>query len=94
MRNTRVSKAEKLSYGEKFSRLGTRLRDPKWRRYGMLLLAGKALGIVALFALITIGTSTVRSAWEWMNPTDVHAQETAPASPASPLPGTSATACG
>ena len=49
----------------------------------MLLLAGKALGLVALFATITIGTQTVRSAWEWVSPTEVDAQEAAPASPAA-----------
>jgi ammonium transporter, Amt family len=50
----------------------------------MLLLAGKALGLVALFVLITVGTPTVRSAWEWVSTTEVHAQETAPAAAAAP----------
>ncbi len=80
-----TQRTDELSFFQKLSRLRIRLRNARWRRYGMLLLAGKALGIVALFALITIGTSTVRSAWEWMKPTDVHAQETAPASP-TPAP--------
>jgi Amt family ammonium transporter len=37
---------------DKLTRLRTRLRDAEWRRYGYLLLAGKALGIAALFAAI------------------------------------------
>ncbi len=37
----------------KLSVLVSRLRDPEWRRYGYLLLAGKALGIAVLFMAIT-----------------------------------------
>jgi len=47
---------KKLSLSQKISRLQVRLHDSKWRRYGMILLAGKIigvglllLGIVALF---------------------------------------------
>jgi hypothetical protein len=32
---------DKLSLSEKFARLCVGLRDGKWRRYGMLLLAGE-----------------------------------------------------
>ncbi len=38
---------DELSFSQKLSRLRIRLRNARWRRYGMLLLAGKALGIVA-----------------------------------------------
>src|SRR5277367_916479 len=38
----------------KLSLLVSRLRDPEWRRYGYLLLAGKALGLVVLFMAITM----------------------------------------
>jgi Amt family ammonium transporter len=51
-----MSPGQKLTLAEKFSRLGTRLRDPEWRRYGRLLLAGKALGIgVVLLIMIVVG---------------------------------------
>lgn len=33
----------------KLARLGQRLRDPEWRRYGYLLLLGKAMAIMMLF---------------------------------------------
>src|SRR5262245_31620769 len=36
----------------KIARLRQRLRDPEWRRYGYLLLAGKALGIAFLMGAI------------------------------------------
>jgi Amt family ammonium transporter len=75
---------DKLSFSEKLSRLRVRLKNARWRRYGMLLLAGRALGLATLFAIIAVGTVTVRSAWEWVSTTEVHAQETAPASPAAP----------
>src|SRR5258708_22390262 len=46
--NPSVSKKNRLSLSEKLSRLAVRLRDPEWRRYGKLLLAGKAIGISML----------------------------------------------
>ena len=75
---------DKLSFSEKLSRLRVRLRNARWRRYGMLLLAGRTLGLAALFVLITVGTTAVRSAWEWVNTTQVHAQESAPAAASAP----------
>ena len=36
---------KKLSLSCKLSRLRARLRDAEWRRYGVLLLAGKLAGI-------------------------------------------------
>src|SRR6476660_1922549 len=84
MRTKNVSKVKPLTFAEKLSRLTTRLKDPKWRRYGLLLLAGKTLGIVALFGVITVGSSVVRSAWQWGH-TVVYAQtEAAVAAPAGP----------
>lgn len=34
---------------DKLTRLGQRLRDPEWRRYGYLLLLGKAMAMMMLF---------------------------------------------
>ena len=76
---------EKLLLAEKLRRLGTRFRDPKWRRYGMLLLAGKALGLAALFGLITTGPTLLRSASEVMVKS-VYAQQDAPAAAAEAAP--------
>ena len=42
MRRSAAKNKEKLSYSEKFTRLGVRLRDPEWRRYFKIILAGKA----------------------------------------------------
>ena len=46
-----------LSLRERFTRLGCRLRDREWRRYGRLLLAGKlaGVGIVLLFMTVVSG---------------------------------------
>ncbi len=77
---------DKLNYSEKLSRLRIRLRDPQWRRYGTLLLAGNTLGVALLFGLITVGTPLIRSAWDWGS-TIAHAQEPAPAAaPAAAAP--------
>src|SRR5947207_8327503 len=46
--------SSKLSLSEKFARLRTRLKDSEWRRYGALLLAGKALGMVIVLLTITV----------------------------------------
>jgi len=49
-----IARERKLSLSEKFLRLGKRLRDPEWRRYGTALLGGKFLGIVAVLLFITV----------------------------------------
>ena len=48
--------ARKLSLSEKVVRLRIRLKDSEWRRYGKLLLAGKALGVCAVLLIITVTT--------------------------------------
>jgi Amt family ammonium transporter len=50
-------RGNELSLAERFTRLGDRLRDPEWRRYGRLLLAGKVagVGIVLLFMTVVSG---------------------------------------
>src|SRR5215471_2329738 len=40
---------KKLNLSQKVSRLRDRLKDREWRRYGTLLLLGKAMGIALLF---------------------------------------------
>ena len=69
------SPAEKLTFAEKFSRLATRLQDPEWRRYGMVILAGKAMGIALVLSLL-LGPTLIRVASDFWAPV-VHAQ-TAP----------------
>ena len=48
-----VNQGVQLPLLRKIRRLGSRLQDAQWRRYGMTLLAGKVLGVVAvmLFAM-------------------------------------------
>ncbi len=47
-------KSSKLSLAQKFSRLSARFRDPEWRRYGWLLLVGKATGVALVLLIITV----------------------------------------
>lgn len=51
----------KVGHTNKLTRLGNRLRDRQWRRYGYLLLAGKMLGLVLLFGFIGFATSIIGS---------------------------------
>src|ERR1700704_4084714 len=62
--------SSKLSLSEKFARLCTRLKNSEWRRYGALLLAGKALGMVIVLLTITVISGLFF--------THVHAQTGAP----------------
>jgi ammonium transporter, Amt family len=82
MRNKSLSKERQLTFREKISRLARRLKDPQWRRYGTLLLAGKALGLVLVFGLIVGGPILYRSASQLVG-TVVYAQS-APAAAAAP----------
>lgn len=54
----------------RLARWRERLRDGEWRRYGYLLLAGKALGIVLLFGVMFLISSVIGSS--------VHAEDAAP----------------
>ena len=45
---------ERLTWSQKISRLGNRMRDPEWCRYGRLLLAGKLLGIGLVIGLLVL----------------------------------------
>jgi len=45
----------------KLVRLRERLRDPEWRRYGYLLLGGKALGVAMLLGFIALLTNVFGS---------------------------------
>ena len=45
---------DRLTMREKFSRLCLRMKDPEWRRYAKIHLAGKLLGFGALVALIVL----------------------------------------
>jgi Amt family ammonium transporter len=47
-RPSQTYREERLSWSQKISRLGSRMRDPEWRRYGRLLLAGKLAGVALL----------------------------------------------
>jgi ammonium transporter, Amt family len=40
--------SSKLSFSQKISQLRLRLRNPEWRRYGILLLTGKFVGVALL----------------------------------------------
>jgi Amt family ammonium transporter len=55
---------------DRWTRARTRLRDAEWRRYGYLLVAGKALGLVTLFAVATLIGSVLGA--------PVHAEDAAP----------------
>ena len=54
-----IPRKQRLSFSEKVSRLTVRLRDPEWRRYGKLLVLGKAGGIALLLAIIGLLSCTV-----------------------------------
>ena len=59
-RSGRPSQAtERLSSTEKLARLGERLRQPEWRRYGYTLMAGKAVGILLVFATMLVAYGTI-----------------------------------
>ena len=52
-----VSRGE-LSLSQKVSRLGRRLQQPEWRRYGVLLGLGKVLGIAGVLFIMQFVTHT------------------------------------
>src|SRR5438270_3017269 len=53
MRSTSMP-AAKLALSGKLSRLSSRLRDSEWRRYGLLLCGGKAIGLGLVLLLVAL----------------------------------------
>jgi Amt family ammonium transporter len=51
-----VEQKRRLSFSQKLLRLRERLHDPQWRKYGIALFAGKAIGIGLVVAAITIAS--------------------------------------
>jgi ammonium transporter, Amt family len=45
---------ERLSWNGKLKRLAVRLRDPEWRRYGLVLGFGKMLGLAVVTGLVLV----------------------------------------
>src|SRR5580698_10296051 len=80
-RMSAMLKPGKLSFGEKLSRLGVRLRNPEWRRYAMLVAAGKTIGLALLLSVI-VAIAVIPS----MLSGTAHAQTTAPATQAAAVP--------
>ncbi len=50
----KVESCMTLSFPQKLSRLGKRLHDPKWRRYGATLLTGKLAGVGMTLLAMTV----------------------------------------
>jgi len=45
---------EKLSLAAKLTRLSLRLRDPEWRRYGLVMASGKLLGLATILGAMIL----------------------------------------
>ena len=70
---------QKLSFGSKLTRLRYRLQDPQWRKYFKTVLAGKAIGMALLLAVI-VGIAVIPSLLSGA----AHAQTSAPST--APVP--------
>ena len=60
-RRRRAKEAERLSFSERVVRLGHRLKDPQWRRYGLTLMAGKFIGLAILLFVILVAVPSILS---------------------------------
>jgi Amt family ammonium transporter len=84
MKRAIVHLDNRLTFGEKISRLRTRLQDPDWRRYARTLLLGKAMALCVVVGMV-IGIPTVIDAFSHVNAGSAAVAEDAkPAEPAAP----------
>jgi len=85
---------DKLSFSGKLARLSARLRDPEWRRYGVVLASGKLLGLATILGMmilipLLLNGSSVRADVPPANPpaaVATAAPAAAPAPPAAAVP--------
>ncbi len=76
-----------MPLSQKLSRLAGRMKDPEWRRYGRLLVLGKALGIGLVF-FIMLGIPAILSVAPGLVCGTVQADDDPDAKPAEPAPVT------
>ena len=88
-------KGEPLTLKEKLARLGDRMKDPEWRRYGLTLASGKVVGLVVVLGMMLLlpavmtGTSAkadTPAAASAPAPAAAVADPTAPAAAPAPAP--------
>jgi Amt family ammonium transporter len=60
-RRRRAKEADNLSFAGRVIRLGHRLKDPEWRRYGLTLMAGKMIALAILFFVIVVAVPAILS---------------------------------
>jgi ammonium transporter, Amt family len=82
---------QRMTLGEKFTRLKLRMHDPEWRRYGKLILWGKLLGVACVLGLVIV-LPTVLSHLPEMLCSTAHAQEATANDPPTTTGDTPATA--
>jgi Amt family ammonium transporter len=60
-RRRRAKEAERLSFAGKVVRLGHRLKDPQWRRYGLTLMAGKFIALAIILFVVLVAVPSIAS---------------------------------
>lgn len=50
-------RGESLPFSQKLVRLGERLRQPEWRKYGATLLGGKIAGVACTLVIMSVVTT-------------------------------------
>jgi len=60
-RSRRATEAERLSFAGKVVRLGHRLKDPQWRRYGLTLMAGKFIALAIILFVVLVAVPSIVS---------------------------------
>jgi Amt family ammonium transporter len=56
---TKSLEETRLRFSEKLTRLRLRFKEPEWRKYFLTLLAGKAIAMIIMVALILFGVKTL-----------------------------------
>src|SRR5690242_6389870 len=56
---TQAREETRLRFSEKLDRLRLRFNEPEWRKYFLILLAGKAIAAVIMVGLILFGAKTL-----------------------------------
>jgi ammonium transporter, Amt family len=75
-----IEERASLSFARKFSRLGGRLRDPEWRRFGRNLLLGRLLGL----AVLPVAILALQFVVHLLSGTSAYAQAAAAVAPVLP----------
>jgi Amt family ammonium transporter len=81
-----LNPAPPMNFSQKLVRLGERLKDPQWRKFGALVITGKMVGVLLILFLFNLAPVLLQAGSALITGTPASAQTTMPSMAAPAMP--------